>query len=109
MSFNIEITANFKRDSKRLLKKYGSLKNELELLRSSLIENPFQGTPIGHNCYKIRFAIASKSKGKSGGARIITNIKISHNTVYLLTIYDKAELDNISDIDLTNLLQQLPD
>jgi len=109
MKFKVEITQDFKKDSKRLLKKYSSLRNELELLKDILVDNPFQGASIGHNCFKIRLAIASKSKGKSGGARIITHVKIIGATVYLLTIYDKSEFDSTSDVDITNLLKQLPE
>ncbi len=36
------------------------------------VDNPTSGTSLGHNLYKIRLAIASKGKGKSGGARVIT-------------------------------------
>jgi hypothetical protein len=49
-------------------------------------------------------AIASKGKGKSGGARVITCFKIMHRTVYLLTIFDKSEQENIPDKELKELL-----
>ena len=74
----------------------------------SLEHNPEQGTKIGHNCYKIRLSIASKGKGKSGGARVITNIVISEEAVFLLSIYDKSEKDNLSDKELTELLKHIP-
>ncbi|MDX1919215.1 MAG: hypothetical protein SFU25_00605 [Candidatus Caenarcaniphilales bacterium] len=35
---------------------------------------PNLGTFLGNNCYKIRLSIKSKSKGKSGGARVITHL-----------------------------------
>jgi len=43
--------------------------------------------------------VASKSKGKSGGARVLTlNVLVSGDAeVTLLTIYDKNEIDNVSD------------
>ena len=78
-------------------------------LEERLINKPDFGIPIGQNCYKIRLAIKSKGKGKSGGARIITNIVILENKIFLLTIYDKSEMDNISNTDLKKLLNQLPD
>ncbi|WP_369818103.1 type II toxin-antitoxin system RelE/ParE family toxin [Pedobacter sp. R20-19] len=65
------------------------------------------GTPIGKNCFKIRIAITSKGKGKSGGARVITNFIITESTVYLLSIYDKSEQDNISDKELLELLKEI--
>jgi len=74
-----------------------------------LASDPRQGTSLGNECYKIRLAIASKGKGKSGGARIITNIVISDGVVYLLTIYDKSGKENVSDKELKELLAQLSD
>ena len=58
-------------------------------LIESLENNPNQGTNIGNNCYKIRIAITSKGKGKSGEARIITHVVIEDETSYLLSIYYK--------------------
>jgi hypothetical protein len=108
MSYNVKSIVVFERQAKRLIKKYISLKKELFLLVADLKENPKQGTLIGKNCYKIRLAIKSKAKGKSGGARIITNFVISDNTVYLLSIYDKSEKDDISDKELQELLKYIP-
>jgi hypothetical protein len=62
------------------------------------------GTPLGHSCYKIRLAIKSKGKGKSGGARVITYYYIQGRTVYLLSIYDKAEQENISEEKIAELV-----
>jgi len=85
MSYNIKTISVFEKQTKRLFKKYVSLKSELLKLIQELKENPVQGTAIGKNCYKIRVSIASKGKGKSGGARIITHIVIANETVYLLS------------------------
>jgi hypothetical protein len=63
------------------------------------------GTPIGKNCYKIRIAISSKGKGKSGGARIITHYVITDKTVYLLSIFDKSERENLTDKEIKELLK----
>jgi mRNA-degrading endonuclease RelE of RelBE toxin-antitoxin system len=107
MSFNIEVSAKFKKQLKKLAKKFPSLKNEFKLLLESLEENPKQGTSIGNDCFKIRLAIASKGKGKSGGARIITHLQIINNTVYLLSIYDKSEQSSISDKEIKELIKYL--
>lgn len=107
MSANVIATSNFRKKAKRLIKKYHSLKGELNELAAQLIEKPESGTPIGNSCYKIRLAIKSKSKGKSGGARVITNYRIENNIIYLLSIYDKSELDTISDNDVKRLLRDL--
>ena len=107
MSYNIEVTAYFRKQLKRLAKKYPSLKAEFSDLITSLKENPLQGTNIGNNCYKIRIAIASKGKGKSGGARIITHVQIIQTKVFLLSIYDKSEQSDINDKDLDNWIKEL--
>ena len=70
MSYNVKTIDVFEKQARRLSKKYASLKAELKQLILDLKTNPQQGTPIGKNCFKIRFAIQSKGKGKSGGARI---------------------------------------
>ncbi|MBK6963481.1 MAG: type II toxin-antitoxin system RelE/ParE family toxin [Bacteroidales bacterium] len=104
MSFSVVTIPPFDRQLKRLAKKYPSLKNDMAELGRQLAENPAMGKPIGQDCYKIRLAISSKGKGKSSGARIITHVYVSGNTLYLLTIYDKSEHDNISDKELNDLL-----
>ena len=41
-------------------------------------------------------AVTSKGKGKSGGARVITYLVTEDNEVYLVYIYDKSQLENIT-------------
>ncbi len=108
MSFNVIAIPPFSRQLKRLSQKYPSLKKEIADIFESLSTNPIQGSPIGNNCYKIRIAISSKGKGKSGGARIITNVKVTKTKVYLLSIYDKSEMATISESEIDNLLKFLP-
>ncbi len=107
MSYSVVTIPPFDRQLKRLAKKYHSLKTDLAELGNQLAENPVIGTPIGQDCYKIRLAITSKGKGKSGGARVITHVYIADTTIYLIAIYDKSEQDNISDKELDELLKQL--
>lgn len=107
MNFEVIAIPRFRRDLKKLAKKYVSLKTEYTDLISILEQKPEQGVTLGNNCFKIRLAIASKSKGKSGGARIIICVKISETTVYLLTIYDKNEKENITNRELQDLLKEI--
>jgi len=76
-------------------------------LFESLEVNPIQGKSLGRNCYKIRMTIQSKAKGKSGGARVITNIVVSDEAVFLLSIYDKSEKENLSIKELKELLKSI--
>ncbi|ONF90684.1 type II toxin-antitoxin system RelE/ParE family toxin, partial [Leptospira santarosai] len=57
--------------------------------------------------YKIRIPIASKGKGKSGGARVITCVFLIEKVVWLLSIYDKSEKENISDKDLEKAIKEI--
>ena len=66
MNYRIFTTVNFEKEAKKLVKKYVSLKSELAELNKQLLANPFQGIPLGKNAYKIRLAVKSKGKGKSG-------------------------------------------
>ena len=105
MSFNIFTTDFFDKELKKLSKKYPSIKNDYKTLIDSLKKEPKQGQPLGKDCYKIRMAISSKGKGKSGGSRIISCVKIVANSIFLLSIYDKGDKENISDSELDNLLK----
>ena len=109
MSINLVTIESFKREAKRLIRKFPSLRAEIEDLGKKLQENPETGTPLGNGFYKIRLAIRSKGKGKRGGGRVITYVKVVAETVYLVSIYDKSEKSDISNDELNKLLLELPD
>ena len=108
MGYSVKSIDVFERQAKRLIKKYASLKKELLDLVQELKENPEQGTAIAKGCYKVRLSIASKGKGKSGGTRVITNFVVTDAAVYLLSIYDKSEKENLSGKELDELLKSIP-
>ena len=107
MSYSILTVPPFEKQLKKLYKKYPSIKGDLKKLAEELIENPTKGTSLGNNCYKIRIAIASKGKGRSGGARIITHIHVQGTAIYLLYIYDKSDKANITDKEIKELLEYI--
>jgi mRNA-degrading endonuclease RelE of RelBE toxin-antitoxin system len=107
MNFSIIPGDKFKREAKRLIKKFPSLKQELAHLSALLEKDPHTGTPLGNDTYKIRLAIKSKTKGKSGGARVITYIVAENKEVYLLTIYDKSEFDSIDASAIKSIIVRL--
>ena len=106
MSFAIILTKSFKRTAKPLVKRFASFEQDLAALGKELLANPQAGEPLGRDCYKVRIRIAAKGKGKSGGARVITCIKIVGEKIYLLTIYDKSEQESISDQERDDLLRE---
>jgi mRNA-degrading endonuclease RelE of RelBE toxin-antitoxin system len=103
--FTVNTSSGFERRIKRLLRKYKSLRIEIEDLKKSLRVNPLQGQPLGKDMYKIRLAIRSKGKGKSGSARIVTLVAVVDEVVTLLTIYDKAEIENLTNEQMRKLLE----
>ncbi|HNI32273.1 MAG TPA: addiction module toxin RelE [Chitinophagales bacterium] len=104
MNYKVIPVDKFKKEAKRLIKKYASLKDELAELGQILSEKPDYGTPLGNDIYKIRISIKSKGKGKSGGARIITYLVSAQKEIYLLTIYDKSEFDTINVATLKKII-----
>ena len=109
----VKVTRFFFKQLKQLYKKYPSIKNDLTELNEKLILNPRMGTPLGLNTFKIRVAINSKAKGKSGGARVVSFVEteilgvIEKNTISLLTIYDKSEIDSFSQVEIATLIRNI--
>jgi hypothetical protein len=108
MNYSISSIPLFDKQAKRLSKEYPSLKKDLAVLIEKLTHDPELGTALGHNFYKIRLAIASKGSGKSGGARVVTYVKVARNTVYLTSIFDKSEKSTITDKELEQIFKLIP-
>lgn len=106
MNFDIEATEVFRKSLKALAKRHRSLKQDFEVFTRSLQNNPFQGDELSPGLRKIRMAISSKGRGKSGGARVITYTVIAKENegcIYLIDIYDKTDY---STIDI-NIVQKM--
>ena len=111
MNVIIDYLPEFERRAKALAKKYKSFPADYDVFLDELQENPFGGDPLGHNTYKHRMAIAAKGKGKSGGARVITynvqQLTADEVLITLMSIYDKSEIDNVSDAYLRQLVSEV--
>ncbi len=107
MAYRVIATPKFGREVRHLGKEYRSLPDDTETLIEQLETEPTMGTGTGQGCYKIRRAITSKNKGKSGDARVIAHIRVVENTVFLLSIYDNSEQEDIADDDLNQRLAGL--
>ena len=103
----IQYSEDFKTAYKHLKKKYPSFEKDFLELQRSLLQNPDQGTPITLGLSKIRMAITSKGKGKSGGARVILQIRKQPDRLLFLFVYDKNEMANVNDNYLRALLKTL--
>jgi hypothetical protein len=110
MSCRVEAIDEFKRNFKRLSKKFRTLNAELNELIIELEDNPKLGKSLGAGLYKIRLASDSKGGGKSGGFRVITYYveeTDDSEIVYLITIYDKSEEDSIKKNELLKITKAL--
>ena len=110
-SIRIEIYTEreFERQLRKLAKKYRSIIKDYGKFLDELEANPYQGSDLGNGIRKVRMAIASKGKGKSGGARVITYHLVQQQdtlVIDLLTIYDKGEMSCISDEFIQYLLER---
>ncbi len=104
--FVILTTETFNKSVKRLFKKYPSFIKDLQALKLQLLKNPADGTPLGKDCFKIRMNISSKNKGKSGGARVITYVKVTDQRITLLDVYDKADKASVTEKELAALIKK---
>ena len=105
MNLTIVSLDTFSKDVKKLYKKYKNISNDLKKLQEDLIKNPKAGIELGHNCYKIRVANSSIPTGKSGGFRVLYYYLDAEEYLYLMTMYSKRELENISDDKLLEILK----
>ena len=96
MSYRVLSTSNFGKQVKQLVKKYPSLASDLKKLKLILEANPRTGISLGKDCYKVRIRISSKGKGKSGGGRVITYVKIKPQPINPLAISNKPEREKLT-------------
>lgn len=109
MNCKITTTPDFARELKHLAKRYPSMKDDFKKFIDELRASPIMGTELGMHLRKVRFSIASKGKGKSGGARVITHtilVETDGADITLVAIYDKSEQANITDKELRQLIKK---
>lgn len=106
MNLKIVSLESFSKDVKRLNKKYKSISNDLKKLQTILSENQKAGIELGQNCYKVRVANSSIPTGKSGGFRVLYYYLCGDGYLYLMAMYSKRELENISDEKILEILKE---
>jgi len=105
----VRISEDFRIAFKRLKKRYKSMEADFERLLASLLADPMQGVELEGGARKIRMAITSKGKGKSGGARVIIRVRIIETELQLLYIYDKSDFENVKDSYLRDIMKRMGD
>lgn len=95
---NILFSEHFKRQLKKLKKKYPHVKDDLLNMIDSF--NPKNEISIGQSIYKIRIPSSDMQKGKSGGFRSYLYMYIKKNLLLPLCIYPKSETESITESEL---------
>ncbi len=103
----VRISEDFRAAYKKLKKRHKSLEQDFEHLLASLLQDPIQGVELEGGARKVRLAISSKGRGKSGGARVIIRVRIVADELQLLYIYDKADFGSISDVYLRDIMKRM--
>lgn len=110
MNFEIFPTPDFEHSFKKLSKRHKSLIDDFKEFEKSLLKNPFQGVELSPGIRKIRMAISSKGKGKSGGARIITyTVLVSQEAgeIFLIDIFDKTDFSTADKEVIKKIIEEL--
>ena len=74
--------------------------DELVEVQLTLIANPDAGDliPDAGGLRKVRWSDKRRSKGKRGGLRIIYYAFLSENEIWLMTLYSKDEMDDLTKV-----------
>lgn len=107
MNYKVIVTEIFSKNIKQLKKKYRKIKDDFEKCIDLLEKEPFAGTFLGNDLYKLRLKSSDISRGKSGGFRIIYYLVTEDKKLYLLTIYSKSEMETISMDRISKILDEL--
>lgn len=112
MQFEVIPTPQFEKDLKKIAKKNRNVGNDIKPVLEDLEKGNFNGDVIkmqfedsvNNIAVKIRVAPASQNVGKSGGYRLICYAEKNNGQVYLLTIYSKTDMENISNKQILELI-----
>lgn len=97
------LVPHFLKQLKRHLKKHRDLK---EALFSHLEHfNKVQAVSLGHRIYKMRLALKSLTRGKSGSFRLVVLLVEVDNIIVPVAIYFKGEQTDISQREINDHLE----
>ncbi|NJL80972.1 MAG: type II toxin-antitoxin system RelE/ParE family toxin [Richelia sp. SM2_1_7] len=102
----VEAAQTFQRNLRTLVKKYRSIRNDVQPIIEQLEGGELPGdqiSGIGYEVFKLRVKNSDIQKGKSGGYRLIYYVKTATGII-LLTIYTKSEQADIAADDIKNII-----
>jgi mRNA-degrading endonuclease RelE of RelBE toxin-antitoxin system len=104
----VEVSSIFKRNLRTLVKKYRSIRNDIQPIIEQLEQGELPGDQIpeiGYVVFKLRVRNSDIQKGKSGGYRLIYYMKTA-TAIILLTIYAKSEQVDIAADDIRRIIRE---
>ncbi|WP_414530605.1 type II toxin-antitoxin system RelE/ParE family toxin [Nodularia chucula] len=104
----VEVTAKFQRNLRSLVKKYRSIRHDIQPIIQQLQSGELPGdqvSGVGYTIFKLRVKNSDIQKGKSGGYRLIYYVKIS-TKIILVTIYSKSDQEDISAAEIQQILAE---
>ena len=102
----IEETETFSKALKKLQKRFKNIETDCDEFIQSLETTEQLGISLGNGIYKVRLANSNKKSGKSSGYRLISYLKLIEEKLYLVYIYDKSDIDNVSEKQIDDLFQK---
>ena len=91
----VEYSTSFKRQLKRLARRYRQIKSDIKPIIDALIEGETPGDQItgtGYTLYKVRAKNSGSQRGKSGGYRVSTTWKQIPTALLLLSIQSQIKV-----------------
>lgn len=105
--FDVYESENFAKELKRLSKKYKNIKKDCKAFVETINNESSLGVNLGGGLYKARVSNSDKNKGKSAGYRVVSYIKAVESEIWLVHIYDKSELENITESALDEIIKRI--
>lgn len=93
----LEYTPEFKRATRKLSRRYRSIRTDIEGILNALESGEVLGDLLQHvgcSAYKVRLQNSDNNKGKSAGYRVVYYIKTASKIV-LVTLYSKSDQSDV--------------
>lgn len=104
LGYEIQKTKLFEKLVDNLYKRFKHIELDIEAFGDDLDDVSKLGIHLGKNVYKVRIANSDKNKGKSSGYRLISYLKLEEETLTYLYIYDKSDLESLSEKQLDKIV-----
>ncbi len=105
--FDITKTPFFEKRVRELKKRFGNIEEDLDGWSEHLNDIEELGVQLKSNVYKVRIANSDKNRGKSSGYRLIVYLKLCNNELVFIYIYDKSDIENISENELDKAIMNI--